>query len=151
MSDQGGLKPQQRYERITEAWHVAASELVRSEIGQTERWRLRLAASYENAERLSRLIDETCRWLSQRVLAPQLTPNSVPEIEAEAPLQYQPWCSACNVPLWFVSVDDSLQPPQWVFECRACDMICAVPPCCTDEQLHICDDAHAALTSVETE
>jgi hypothetical protein len=92
-----------------------------------QRW-LQLAASYQSAKRLSDFLDQTSDWLGQRLVAPDRVPGSVSEIETAVDWTFQPFCSACNVPLWFVSVDDCSRARQWVFECRACNQRYDIPP-----------------------
>jgi hypothetical protein len=125
MPDQSSLKTQQCYERAVEARRLAADAtngLDHSELRQTEQRWLRLAASCEHAEKLSRLLDETCEWLRQEMVAPRGVPSSVPDLEPGATSRAHPRCAACAVPMWLVSVDPHPGGVQktWLFECKKC-------------------------------
>jgi hypothetical protein len=134
MANQQVLKSQQFNESAAEAGRAAANtanELKRSELRQAEqRWR-RLAAIYEYSERLSALLDDTCGWLSQEIVAPPGAPASVPELDSAAATMGHPRCSTCSVPMWLVRVDrfpDDDQQRTWIFECKVCDARLVLPP-----------------------
>jgi len=119
------LKSKQYFQCAHEAGRDAAhatDALKRSNFQHTEQRWLRLAASYERSERLSRLLDDTCGWLREKVIVPGQTPASVPEPEAPCTLTGHPRCATCAVPMWVVSVEEypGNQQRAWLFECKIC-------------------------------